>query len=73
MCITTGWRVKLSQASIGSFAPSVGRNTSIHMTIRPVTMDRYIRSHNDEIELGEVFGRGSIVFLSPGRSSHGGI
>jgi hypothetical protein len=24
-----------------------------------------------EINLGEVFGRGSIVFLSPGSSSHG--
>jgi hypothetical protein len=45
----------------------------VPITIRPVAMDRLIRSPNDEIDLGEVFGKGSIVSLSLGSSSRGVI
>jgi hypothetical protein len=73
MRVTSGWPVKLSQASIWSFTPSVGRNASIRMTIRPVTVDRLIHCPNGEIGWGEVFGRSLIQSLSLGSSCHGSI
>jgi hypothetical protein len=71
--IDPGDPVKLSPASIWSSSPSFGRNVFVPITIRPVAMDRLIRSPNDEIDLGEVFGKGSIVSLSLGSSSRGVI
>jgi hypothetical protein len=65
--------VKLSPASIWSSSSSFGQNVFVPITIRPVAMDRLIRSPNDEIDLGEVFGKGSIVSLSLGSSSRGVI
>jgi hypothetical protein len=71
--IDTGDPMKLSPASIWSSSPSFGRNVFVPITIRPVAMDRLIRSPNDEIDLGEVFGKGSIMSLSLGSSSCGVI
>ena len=69
MFVDPGAPVNLSPALIRSSSPSFARNAFNLLTIRSVTVDRLSRSPNNKIDLGEMIGRSSIVFLSFGSSS----